>query len=152
MNIQRLPAGHPLPMSLLLAADPDEARVLAYCQTGQVWVMGEAPIAGVVVFQALPEKEPTAEIKNIAIQPGLQGQGLGQQLLSFIKEEAQRQGILRLLVATGNSSIGQLAFYQKAGFEMLRIDRHYFTRNYPFPIVENGIPCRHRVVLEHLLD
>ncbi|MEQ8703395.1 MAG: GNAT family N-acetyltransferase [Phaeodactylibacter sp.] len=91
---------------------------------------------------------PAAEIKNIALQADLQGRELGRQLLHFLIAEARRQGFRRLQVATGNSSISQLAFYQKAGFEMLRIDRHYFTRNYPEPIIENGIPCRHRVWLE----
>ncbi len=139
-------------MPLLLEADPDEAKVQAYCRTGQVWVMEADAICGVAVLQAIEEApEPTAEIMNIAIKPGLQGKGMGKQLLHFLIAEAKRQGFQRLQVATGNSSIGQLAFYQKAGFELLRLERHYFTKNYSAPIIENGIHCRHRLVLELLL-
>jgi ribosomal protein S18 acetylase RimI-like enzyme len=152
MTFRQLEAGQPLPMPLLLEADPDEAKVQAYCRTGQVWVMEGDAICGVAVLQAVEEEsEPTAEIKNIAIRPGLQGQGMGKQLLGFLIAEAERQGFHRLQVATGNSSIDQLAFYQKAGFELLRLERDYFTQNYSKPIIENGIHCRHRLVLERLL-
>jgi ribosomal protein S18 acetylase RimI-like enzyme len=139
-------------MPLLLEADPDEAKVQAYCRTGQVWVMEADAICGVAVLHVIEEAPtPTAEIMNIVIKPGLQGKGMGKQLLNFLIAEAKRQGVQRLQVATGNSSIGQLAFYQKAGFELLRLERHYFTKNYSAPIIENGIHCRHRLVLELLL-
>ncbi len=149
MTFRQLETGQLLPMPLLLEADPDEAKVRAYCRTGQVWAMEAGAICGVAVLQALEEAPiPTAEIKNIAIRPGLQGRGMGKQLLGFLIAESRKQGFHRLRAATGNSSIGQLAFYQKAGFELLRLERHYFTKNYKDPIVENGIPCQHRVWLE----
>lgn len=152
MTFRQLEAGQSLPMQLLLEADPDEAKVQAYCRTGQVWVMEADNICGVAVLHNLEDAPPlTAEIKNIAIRPGLQGQGMGKRLLGFLIAEAERQGFHRLQVATGNSSIGQLAFYQKAGFELLRLERDYFTQNYSEPIIENGIHCRHRLVLERLL-
>ncbi|RIO99278.1 GNAT family N-acetyltransferase, partial [Staphylococcus gallinarum] len=44
--------------------------------------------------------------------------------------------------ATGNSSIGQLAFYQKAGFRIVAVEMNYFVNNYEDPIYENGILCR----------
>jgi len=110
--------------------------------------MGESTVIRATVLHQKPDDMLTAKIKNIAIQPGLRKKGLGQPLLSFIIEEARRQGVSHLLVATGNSSIGQLAFYQKASFEMLHLDRHYFTEHYAGSIIKNGTPCRHRVVLE----
>lgn len=149
MILEQLLADQPLPIQLLMEADPDEAKVRDYCQAGQVWVLRKDRVLGVAVLLPVTNSPlPVAEIKNIAIQPDLQGRGLGKRLLHFLIAEARRQGFSRLQVATGNSSIYQLAFYQKAGFEMLRIDRHYFTRNYPEPIIENCIPCRHRVWLE----
>lgn len=32
------------------------------------------------------------------------------------------------------------------------LDRDYFVRNYPEPIWENGIQCRHRLILEKELS
>ncbi len=51
---------------------------------------------------------------------------------------------------TGNSGIGQLAFYQKAGFRLWRVERDFFSpeRGYPEGIEENGIPLRDMVWMD----
>ena len=41
------------------------------------------------------------------------------------------------------------AFYQKLGFNMTEIRRDYFTQNYPEPIWENGIQCKHMIMFEY---
>nr|WP_084135835.1 N-acetyltransferase [Jeotgalicoccus psychrophilus] len=43
---------------------------------------------------------------------------------------------------TRNSSIGQLALYQKCGFKITGVDKSFFIRNYEEEILENGIQCR----------
>lgn len=52
-------------------------------------------------------------------------------------------------IGTGNSSIDQLAFYQKCGFRIAAIDPDFFIRHYPEPIFENGIQCRDMIRLEY---
>lgn len=42
--------------------------------------------------------------------------------------------------------------YQQEGFDLKVLDRDYFVRNYPEPIWENGIQCRHRLILEKELS
>jgi hypothetical protein len=58
--------------------------------------------------------------------------------------------VRRAILGTGNSGIGQLAFYQKAGFRLWRIERDFFSaeRGYPDGIEENGIPLRDVVWME----
>jgi hypothetical protein len=53
----------------------------------------------------------------------------------------------------GVQNIGQLAFYQKAGFRLWRIERDFFSpeRGYPEGIEENGIPLRDMVWMEREL-
>ncbi|NRA49178.1 MAG: GNAT family N-acetyltransferase, partial [Phaeodactylibacter sp.] len=109
MNIRRLAADEPFPLDLLLEADPDAEKVRSYCESGQIWVMETQATLGVCVLKIKDGSLSTAEIMNIAIDPECKGKGLGKQLLSFIINEAQRQGFKRLIVATGNSSIGQLS-------------------------------------------
>lgn len=46
-----------------------------------------------------------------------------------------------LEVGTGNSSISQLAFYQKCGFRIVGVDKDFFKRHYEERIIENGIEC-----------
>ncbi|EAD3103456.1 N-acetyltransferase, partial [Listeria monocytogenes] len=55
---------------------------------------------------------------------------------------------IKIIVKTGNSSIDQLAFYQKNGFRMQHIIPNYFTENYPNQtITENGIVCLDQIIL-----
>ena len=78
-----------------------------------------------------------------------QGKGIGSTLLRHAVTVARASGFERLIIGTGNSSIRrQLALYQRRGFELCRIERDFFVRNYPEPIFENGIRCKHLVVLE----
>ena len=84
---------------------------------------------------------------NIAIKEEVQGRGWGKVLLNFAIEEAKKRKAKDLWIATGNSSIGQLALYQKMGFEMADIRWNHFIDNYPEAIWENGIQCKHMLIL-----
>ncbi len=55
-----------------------------------------------------------------------------------------------VVVGTGNSGIGQLAYYQKAGFRLWRIERDFFgpDRGYPDGLEENGIATRDMVWID----
>ena len=64
----------------------------------------------------------------------------------------RNQSYQQLLVSTGDSSIGQLALYQKCGFRIESIERDYFIRHYPEVIIENGIQCRDRICLTQNLS
>lgn len=137
-----------IPESLLLQADPSLEKIRAYLSKGKVWTAqnGEGKIIGVCVLNF---EDNSAEIKNISIEEEYQGTGIGQRLLAAVKPFCQNLGLKSLTVRTGNSSIGQLAFYQKCGFEMIEIVPDYFIENYPEPIFENGIQCKHQIILRH---
>lgn len=87
------------------------------------------------------------EIANIAVYPEFQGKGYGKVLLLDAIENARSNGFTTIKICTGNSSIKQLALYQKCGFRMAHIDCDYFIHNYPEPIFENGIQCFDRIHL-----
>lgn len=55
----------------------------------------------------------------------------------------------RVLVAVDGEDVGNLRFYQRLGFRMLRVERDAFTgaHGYPDGIVVDGIPLRDRVWL-----
>lgn len=124
-------------MALLLDADPDKAAVLTYLKNADILVAKtETAIIGIAV---LTHKDGLYELKNIAIHPDHQGKGIAKQLITEIKFLAKSKGASTLDVGTGNSSLGQLALYQKCGFRMHSIDKDFFV-NYE-PIFENGIRC-----------
>lgn len=138
------------PWPLLLEADPCREIIEAYIH--QATVMGlveESTVVAVVVL--LSRQLGVTEVMAIAVALSHRGQKLGKRLLAAAIDRAKQQGAQRMLVATGNSSLDQLAFYQKMGFRLQSIDRDYFVRTYPDPIFEHGIQCRDRVWLDREL-
>ena len=91
------------------------------------------------------------EIMELAIAPELQGQGYGKRLIALLVEEAYRRGKRQMLVGTANSSISNIAFYQKCGFRMDHIRQNYF-RYYREPHFENGIQIRDMLVFRYDLE
>lgn len=86
-----------------------------------------------------------AEIMELAIAPERQGQGLGKRFIAWLVEEARRRSKRQLLVGTANSSIDNIAFYQKCGFRMDHVRQDYFWY-YTEPIFEHGIQVRDLLV------
>ena len=86
-------------------------------------------------------------LKNIAIDKAFQGRGFGKRLLKYADEISRQSNYNQLIIGTGNSSIGQLYLYQVQGFEIDHIEKDYFLYNYHNPFFENGIQCKHKVVL-----
>ena len=106
-----------IPKSLLLLADPSEQQVATYVQRGVTYVAKqEDNVIGVYVI--LETRPKTMEIMNIAVVEHLQGKGIGKKLLSHAIETAKGYGMSKLEVGTGNSSVSQLALYQKCGFRI----------------------------------
>lgn len=133
-------------MPLLLLADPSEELVRGYANpqnTVGATLEGE-PIG---VYVLVDKGDQLMELKNIAVRADWQGKGLGKILIGHALERAGDHGALRMEVGTGNSSLDQIAFYEKAGFKRDRVDEGFFLRNYAEPIFENGIQCTDMIYL-----
>jgi len=61
------------------------------------------------------------------------------------------EGYRRMSLGTGNASLDQLAFYQKAGFRIAGVIPDHFVLNYPEVIAENGIVCHDMIRLSRAL-
>ncbi|UTW58115.1 GNAT family N-acetyltransferase [Kordiimonas sp. SCSIO 12603] len=130
---------------LLLLADPSRSMIEEYLADGKLFAAAwEETVVGVFVIVPLGEND--WELKNIAVSEEWQGKGVGKALIEGAIEAVKSEGGTYLEVGTGNSSIDQIAFYQKAGFRMQRIAKNFFTLNYPDIIIENGIECRDMIV------
>lgn len=138
MEIRALHTGEQAPTELLLLADLSPKLVEDYVARGQCFV-AEADQQVVGVYVLLPTRPETAELVNIAVDEEFQGQGIGKQLVNHAIQEAKRLGFKTLEIGTGNSSIGQLALYQKCGFRITGIDKDFFIRHYSEEIYENGM-------------
>lgn len=149
ITIEKLKQGQP-PYSLLLLADPSRQMIDSYLPKSEVLlaIHGGETIGVCVLF---PLENGQMEVKNIAVREDWQRKGIATQLLEYAIKHAARAGCPSLWIGTGNSSLQQLSLYQKLGFEMAYIRKNYFVEHYPQPIEENGIPCKHLVMLGKVL-
>ena len=141
MDIRKLKTGEKPPMELLTLADPSKKMVEDYLNRGNCFV-AESKQRIVGVYVLLPTRPKTVELVNVAVIEEQHGNGIGKQLVRHAVQVAKTKGYKTIELGTGNSSIGQLALYQKCGFRIIGIDLDFFTRNYPEKIYENGILCR----------
>jgi len=85
-----------------------------------------------------------------------EGKGIGTQLMSFVVKEARQRNCKRIFLITTNDNLNALGFYQRRGFELVKIYRSAIieTRklkpNIPL-IGENNIPLRDEIELEMML-
>lgn len=151
MEIRKRRVDEHLPMDLLLLADPSVEMIEKYCDTGDCFI-AESGSKIIGVYVLMKASVDRLELVNVAVAEDFQGGGIGKQLVQDAIQGAENKGYRTLQVATGNSSIGQLALYQKCGFRIVGVDPDYFLIHYSEAIFENGIQCRDRIKLELKLN
>lgn len=149
-EIKKLKKTDPIPYDLLLAADPPKSNIDKYITDSVIYIAIEAGLT-VGCLALFKTHNDTVEIKNISIQNNHQRKGLGTLLLQYAIDQAKSSGFKKVVIGTGNSSIGQLYLYQKVGFRITNIVHNFFVENYELPIIENGIECRDMIVLTKAL-
>ncbi|MCD8511531.1 MAG: GNAT family N-acetyltransferase [Bacillus sp. (in: Bacteria)] len=146
MEIRQLTEKDQPPLDLLLMADPSQKLVEEYVNRGDCYIAEwNNQVMGVYVL--LPTRPDTVELVNIAVAEEQHGKGMGKRLVKHAVATARGKGYKTMEIGTGNSSIGQLALYQKCGFRITGIDQDFFIRHYEEEIFENGIQCRDMVRL-----
>lgn len=146
MKIRKLNTGESVPFDLLLEADPSRKIVEEYIRRADCYIAEDSnTVVGVYVL--LPTSPDTVELVNLSVLESEQGKGLGKKLILHAIQIAKNRKFQRIEIGTGNSSIGQLALYQKCGFRIVGVDIDYFSKNYPEKIYENGIQCRDMIRL-----
>lgn len=150
ITIKALPDSDPAPMELILMADPNEQLVKQYLPYCLVLIaVNQSATVGVLALS--PETKEKAEIKVLAVAPGFRRKGIGRLLLQEASTRVKRLGFSELQVCTGNSSIRPFQLYQQAGYDLTDIRWNYFTLHYPEPIFEEGIQCKHQMILTKTL-
>ena len=139
--------------ALFEEAEDSAAELDAYIDAGEVLV---ALTRGAAVghLQLIDADDDTSEIKNMAVDAGHRGRGIGRSLIEAAIDLARERGHRTLAVATAAADVGNLRFYQLAGFRMREVERDAFTPTvgYPAGMMIDGIRLRDRVWLDLPLD
>jgi ribosomal protein S18 acetylase RimI-like enzyme len=91
----------------------------------EVYVLASgAEIAGLLVLEA---RDQTLLIEDVAVDPALQGHGLGRRLMAFAEQYAHEHGLREARLYTNEVMVENLAFYRSLGFEEVerRVDDGY---------------------------
>ena len=132
-------------LDLMRQADPSDKHLDKYLHQSQILCSYfQNTLVGVIAL-TLPSAN-MAEIRNISVLEQYQGKGIGKALIQASQHLCYELGASTLEVGTGNSSLDQLAFYQKQGFRLFSIEPDFF-KDYPAPILENGIVCQDLIKL-----
>lgn len=154
-RLERVPVGgRQSHLPLLCLADDAHDHVEAHLDEGEVlvWIPdGGRSVIGAV--QAVPRRPAVWEITLVAVLGEHQGNGHGSAMLHATVDWLAERGARRVIVGTASSGVGQLGFYQRAGFRLFAIEHDHFdeARGYDGTETENGIPVRDMVWLDRLL-
>lgn len=144
-SICRLDDIEDIPYELLLLADPSRSAIEDYMNRGICYICKIDEIVGIYVL--IKTRPNTMELVNIAVKENMQGKGIGKKLVLHAILIGKEEGVKTLEIGTGNSSLEQLALYQKCGFRIVGVDKDFFIRHYEEDIMENGIRCRDMIRL-----
>jgi GNAT superfamily N-acetyltransferase len=79
-----------------------------------VWVLDAGGlIAGVLELVVRPDH---LWVDNVAIDPAVQGRGLGRRLLAFADDEARRLGLPEIRLLTNERYLANIAMYERYGY------------------------------------
>lgn len=135
--------------ALFEEAEDSAAALDAYIDSGEV-VVATACNRVVGHLQLVDLDTDTSEIKNMAVQATHRRRGIGRMLLDAAIDRTRDKDHSLLSVATAAADVGNLRFYQLAGFRLGRVERDAFTptSGYPTDLTIDGIRLRDRVWLD----
>ena len=149
MEVHRITKDKQRYLDRLLLADEQEDMIHRYLGRGDLFALtqGSKTLAVAVVTD---EGAGVCELKNLAVEPAVQGQGYGRQMMEFLAHFYQ-SAFHTMLVGTGDSP-STLPFYHKCEFSESHRIPDFFIRHYHHPIVEEGVLLRDMVVLKRSLQ
>lgn len=121
---------------LLTESDPNINLVEDYLENGQLFGYYEnnEPVSFIVIQKIAPD---TIEIKNLLTLQMHRGHGYAKALVQYI--EKNNPDVSNIIIGTANSSMMNIAFYTKLGYQYSHRISNFFIDYYPHEIFENGL-------------
>ena len=105
-------------------------------------------IVGLVTYRIVRN-----EMEILSLDSIHEGMGIGSDLLDKAIKIAKDSGCSRVMLITTNDNLSALQFYQKRGFDIIRLYHNAVEESRKIKpqiplIASNGIPIRHEIELE----
>lgn len=108
-------------------------------------------IIGLITYRIIE-----GELEILSLDSIIENKGIGSALLGEVIKKAKSSGCSRLMLITTNDNTSALRFYQKRGFDMVRLYRNALDISRKIkPAIplsgEDGIPIKHEIELELII-
>ena len=105
-------------------------------------------IIGLITYRIIED-----EMEILSLDSLRENKGIGTALLNKAAHKAAETGCAKITLITTNDNLRALRFYQKRGFDMVRLYRNALEQSRKvkpeIPLIgENGIPLNHEIELE----
>ncbi|WP_125707298.1 GNAT family N-acetyltransferase [Lacticaseibacillus porcinae] len=129
---------------LLLLGDEDDRMLQRYTNAGELLAAfnGDQSVGVALFVTVSPE---TVELKNLAVAPAFQRQGIGKHLMTLGLQHYAGE-FQQMLVGTGDRDVENLRFYQHLGFVQSGVRENFF-KQYAEPIIVDGQPLKDMILL-----
>jgi len=108
---------------------------------GQVWLLEDEALAGMIVLE---ERDNTLLIFSVAVTPERQGTGLGQELLAFAEDVANKRGFETIELFTNAKMERNIRIYGKCGYVETRRRAHPMLASTVVVYMEKKLAAEHR--------
>ena len=134
-------------LPLLLLGDEQESMIDRYLERGTLYLWQvEQEVQGVCLVT--DEGDGVLELKNIAVAPPFQRQGIGRAMIEALVQ--RYRGSYRMLQAGTGEVPSTMGFYQRCGFTLSHRVKDFFLQ-YDHPIVEDGVQLKDMVYFQREL-
>lgn len=129
-------------LPLLLIGDESEEMVGRYLDRGNLYVgyVADIPVAVCLTTDEGPE---LTEVKNLAVAPEFRNRGIGRTMLGHVESLHRGETVM---LGTGETP-STLRFYRSLGYEYSHRIPDFFVKNYPTPIIEEGVRLKDMLIL-----
>lgn len=98
-----------------------------------------------------------AECEILSLDSFKMQQGVGSKLMEAVIQKAREKACKKVKLITTNDNLNAMRFYQKRGFDMVRLYHNALEVSRKLKpsipeIGEDGIPLRHEIEFEMILD
>lgn len=143
MRIEEVTSNKKEYLELLLLADEQEDTIDRYLEKGRMFKLCDPDVKCTAVVLELNDRE--CELKNIATYPSEQRKGYGRFMVTYLLKEFLKR-YETMYVGTGDVP-RVLRFYERCEFRESHRVENFFTDNYAFPMIEDGVQLRDMVYL-----